>query len=181
MARTASITQDTILQVAFELLQSEGGKAVSARKLATRANCSTQPIFRVFKNMDELSANLFSMALNHFESFYLAYPQKSSLPFVNLGMAYIRFAMENKHLFALLFVADERHGKTLYDILSGKEGNVAKELTKAKADGCADPAGMFSKMWMVIHGAACMSMTGDFDLNETETRKLLEESYQAFS
>ena len=181
MARTASITQDTILNVSFELLQSEGIKAVSARKLAAKANCSTQPIFRIFKNMDELWAELFVMSLANFENFHLAYPQESPVPFVNLGMAYIRFAQENKHLFALLFVADKRYGKTLYDMLNGKAGSVGKELAKAKAEGCADPAGMFSKMWMVIHGAACMSMTGDFDLSETETRKLLEESYQAFS
>ncbi len=35
-------------------------------------------------------------------------------------------------------------------------------------------------MWIFIHGAACMTLTGDYDLQEEDTIKLLEESYNAF-
>lgn len=36
------------------------------------------------------------------------------------------------------------------------------------------------KMWIFIHGAACMSLTGDYDLQEEETIQMLKDSYQAF-
>ena len=39
---------------------------------------------------------------------------------------------------------------------------------------------MFIQMWIFIHGAACMALTGDYDLQEEDTIKLLEESYNAF-
>ena len=181
MARKVSITRNVIMDVAFALAKEEGVGAVSARKLAARASCSTQPIFRIFKNMDELTEELFTMAAAYFEGFYQAYPASSDTPFVNMGMAYIRFAVENKHVFAMLFVADKRYGKTLYDLLSGETGAVGRELAKAKAAGAQDATGLFAKMWMVIHGAACMSLTGDFDLGEAETLTLLEETYKAFT
>ena len=34
------------------------------------------------------------------------------------------------------------------------------------------------KMWIFIHGAACMTITGDYDLPEAETKRLLLESYE---
>ena len=47
MARKETITKEDIIQAAFEILQEEGIEQVTARKLAAKANCSTQPIFRV--------------------------------------------------------------------------------------------------------------------------------------
>ena len=36
------------------------------------------------------------------------------------------------------------------------------------------------RMWIFIHGAASMSLTGDYDLSDQETRKMLEEVYYSF-
>lgn len=65
-------------------------------------------------------------------------------------------------------------------MLNGKNGAVVREINSAKIFGCKDPSGMFMKMWIFIHGAACMTLTGDYDLQEEDTIKLLEESYNAF-
>jgi hypothetical protein len=46
--------------------------------------------------------------------------------------------------------------------------------------GCPDPGDLFMKMWIFIHGAACMSLTGDYDLTDQQTMQLLEHSYYAF-
>ena len=40
---------------------------------------------------------------------------------------------------------------------------------------------MFMKMWIFIHGMACMTITGDYDLGITETVQLLKEAYQSFA
>lgn len=180
MARKESITIENILTAAFEMTREEGFQNVTARKLAAKAGCSTQPIFRVYKNMEELGADLFENAAAYFEQFCLAFPQFQKTPFVNLGMAYIEFAIEEKHLFELLFMSKDRHGKSMYELLNGRGGAVVREINKAKEDGCKDPSGMFMKMWMVIHGAACMTITDDYDLSAQETVKLLADSYSAF-
>ena len=39
---------------------------------------------------------------------------------------------------------------------------------------------LFGNMWIFIHGAACMSLTGDYDLSDAETKALMERSYHAF-
>ncbi len=35
------------------------------------------------------------------------------------------------------------------------------------------------KMWIFIHGCACMVLTGDYDLTEEETIDLLEDIYKS--
>ncbi len=180
MARKETITKKDILNAAFEMASEEGFDHVTARTLAARAGCSTQPIFRVYKNMEELGKELFEQVIAFFTAYYESFPKKSDTPFANLGLAYVCFAQENPKLFQLLFDSENRHGKSLYDILNGPTGAVVKEINNARVHGCKDPSTMFMKMWIFIHGAACMSLTGDYDLSEAETITLLEESYHAF-
>lgn len=180
MARKETITKMDILNAAFEMASEEGFEHVTARTLAAKAGCSTQPIFRIYKNMEELGKDLFEQVVAYFGAYYENFPRKNATPFVNLGLCYIKFAQDNSNLFRLLFAAENRHGKSLYDILNGTNGAVVKEINNAGGHGCTNPGAMFMKMWILIHGAASMSLTGDYDLNEDETIALLEESYQAF-
>lgn len=180
MARKETITKNDIIQAAFELLQEEGVEQVTARKLAAKANCSTQPIFRVYKNMEELIEELFSKSCEYFHDYYNQFPRQTVTPFVNLGNAYIKFAGEHKKIFEFVFVSQNRFGRSMYDLVNGNEGYVSKEIQTATSQGCRNASELFMKMWIFIHGAACMSLTGDYDLSESETIQLLKDSYQAF-
>lgn len=181
MARKETITIDMILDTAFSMTREEGFANVTARKVAAKAGCSTQPIFRVYKNMDELWDAVYEKAISFFRDYYSLYPRMGKTPFSNLGMAYIAFAREEKHLFELLFVSGEKRGKSMYEVLNGGDGNVVYEINLAASLGCPDPGDMFMKMWIFIHGAACMTLTGDYDLSDRDTMNLLECSYEAFA
>lgn len=181
MARKESITQEAILEAAFMMAREEGIEAVTARKLAARAGCSTQPIFRVYRNMEELMAQLYEKAIAVFHESYQSYPKNDITPFVDLGMAYILFAQEEKHLFRMLFMSQQEAKKSMYELLNAESGAVVAQINKAESAGCGNPQELFMKMWIFIHGAASMTLTGDYDLNEQETRDLLRGAYRAFS
>ena len=178
MARKESITKKMVLDSAFEYLRDNGIEEATARKLAAYTGCSTQPFFRLYPSMEALYEDLFSIALDFYERFYLEFERNSTVPFVNLGMAYIAFAQKEPKLFSFIFLSQNRYGKSLYEILNGTEGILSKEIQLAKDGGCKDAMGMFMKMWMFIHGAAAMAITGDYDLGLEETRELLEDSYK---
>lgn len=180
MARKESITRDYLFQTAFQMVRDEGIENVTARKLAAKAGCSTQPIFRLYSNMEELWKDLFERGMEYFEEFYNRTPRYDSTPFINLGVTYIRFAMEEACLFKMLFLSADRYGKSLYEILNGKMGAVGREIARAKSEGCENAGQMFTKMWIFIHGAACMSTTGDYDLQMQETIHMLKEAYKGF-
>lgn len=179
MARKESITKTMLLEAAFEMVKNEGIENLTARKLAAKAGCSTQPIFRTYRNMDEVAEEVFVKAMEYYNEYYKNYQKGSGLPFVDLGMAYIAFAQKDKNLFKLLFVSEQRFGHSLYEILNGELQFVGHEINKAKNLGSKNPSGLFMQMWIFIHGAACMSLTGDYDLGEDETKKLLSDAYKS--
>ena len=174
------ITKQDIIDAGIQLIRENGISSVNARSLAKSLNCSTKPLFRVYKNMEELGEDLFENAVDYFEAFYKKTPKRREVPFVDLGMIYIKFAEKEKNLFKMLFLQTNRHGKSFYEIVNGKGGYVMKEIAKAKEDGCKDPSGMFARMWILIHGAACMTITGDYDMGEAETALMLQDVYAAF-
>lgn len=180
MARKELISRDDILNAAFCMTGEVGIGEVTARKLAAYAGCSTQPIFRHFENMEECIFEVFKKTLEFFDAFYEAYEKGSRLPFVNLGLAYIAFAQKEPKLFEFLFMKVNNYDMNLYTLLNGRTGAVIAEMNKARSEGVANPEMIFMKMWMLIHGAACMSITGDYDLSPADTRIQLEEAYKAF-
>ena len=181
MARKESITIHKILETAFNMTREEGFENVTARKVAAKAECSTQPLFRVYKNMEELWNAVYEEAIQFFQSYYHDFAKVNGTPFVDLGLAYIEFARTEKNLFKLLFVSSGEMKKEMYEIVNGADGNVVKEIAGAKQSGCSNPSDMFMKMWIFIHGAACMSLTGDYDLTKEQTKVMLEQTYRSFS
>lgn len=181
MARKERIHKEYLVNSAFLLAKEEGFENVTARKLAAKAECSTQPIFRLYDNMEDLWKEVYEKAIEYYDSFYSTQPKTCNTPFVDLGMVYIKFATEEKHLFELLFMGKPGdYARSLYDILNGSGAYISAEFARARANGIADSQDLFTKMWIFIHGIACMSVTGDYDLDESQTFELLVDTAKGF-
>jgi len=178
MARKELITRDKILETAFSMAENEGIEHVTARKLASEIGCSTQPIFRVYTNMNELYTEMYQKALDAYAVYYENYKSQVNAPFIHLGLAYINYAREKKMLFQFLFQSEYREKRTLFELLNGKSNAVTQEINRAVAAGCIDPDSLFRKILTVMHGCACMVLTGDYDLSEEETVVLLKDTYK---
>lgn len=180
MPRKQCISGEQILDTAFEIARQEGIEALTARRIAQKAECSTQPIFRVYQSMEELCVDVYEKSAEFFEDFYEFYPKMGKNPFVNLGMAYIAFAKSEKFLFRFLFLSKWKQ-KTMLELMDGKNENVSMEIKRAFEAGNEDAEGLFTEMWMFVHGAACMALTGDYHFSDVQLLALLERAYGAFS
>ena len=173
MARKESITKQMIIDGAFELLKKEGVEAVTARKLAAHIGCSTQPIFRVYENMDELLKELFERSRAYYEDFCNSNKNSYDTPFVSLGINYIRFAKQEQNLFKLLFLSGNKD-HTLYELINGKENAfVMKEIKKIPNLNMDNVELIFTKVFIFMHGMAGMTITGEFDLSDKEAEDML--------
>lgn len=182
MSRKATITQEEIINAAFKITVKEGFDQITSRKLAGAAGCSTQPIFRIYDNMEDLKKDVAIKAIKFFEDFYRNSEKKYDTPFVDLGMSYIGFAQKHTNLFKLLFVSgDNKDGKSMYDIVNGSDENIVREVSRARAAGIQNAEQLFMQMWIFIHGAGCMAVTGDYDLDEADSVAMLKSAYEAFS
>ena len=182
MSRKATITQKEIVNAAFKITKKEGFEQITSRKLAAAAGCSTQPIFRIYENMDGLKKDVYDKAPAYYDDYYNDFVKSHDVPFVDLGLAYIGFAQKYPHLFRLLFISEQGPDtKSMYDLVNGSGENVVKEISKAQANGVVNAQQLFMQMWIFIHGAGCMAVTGDYDLDEAASVNMLESAYKAFS
>jgi len=183
MARKEVITKEMILEGAFSMVRKSGLEAVTARKLAQEIGCSTQPIFRVYKNMEELYKELYHEARVFYEEFYEGNTLVDATPFVGLGLSYIRFSQKETNLFKLLFLTKHDEDQTMYDLINGSnhQGFVIREIRRIP-DLNPDHAGsIFMKIFTFIHGMACMAVSGEFDLEQAEVIKMIQDAYYAFT
>ncbi|WP_461213465.1 TetR/AcrR family transcriptional regulator [Lacticaseibacillus sp. GG6-2] len=104
MARRKSITETQILETAYQLVVEEGFKSFTARNIARHLNCSTQPIYLEFNSMGELKSAVMERIKTELTN--QVSRRYTDDPIVDLGLAYIDFALENRMLYRAVFVED---------------------------------------------------------------------------
>ena len=175
MARKESVTKKIISDGAFDLLREQGIEMLTARKLASYIGCSTQPIFRVYNGMEELLAEMFAKASEYYENYCVSFERTSPVPFVDLALCYINFAKDEPNLFKLLFMTKHGEDITMYNLLNGKDGSfVIKELRRIPNLDMNNAETIFMKVFVFMHGMACMVTNGEFDLSDGETEEMLK-------
>lgn len=177
MPAKKQVPREAILQAAFTILQKDGFEAVNARNLAKALKCSTQPIYLSFKGMDELKEALYPLAENVYQDFIKKELEKSEYPpYKAGGMAYIRFAKEEKHLFKLLFMRE----RTKAQIIDEKKFlTETVESISAHTGMDLDTAYQFHlEMWFLGHGIATMLITSYFDLSMETVSDMLTDAYK---
>lgn len=181
MARKEQISKQMILDGAFQLVREQGIEMLTARKLAAHIGCSTQPIFRVYANMDELEKEVFEKAKAFYEQYCLDFPNENEMPFIDLGLCYITFAKKELNLFKLLFLTPHDEENTMYDLINGAEhGFVISQFRRIKNLDMNKAGDIFMKVFIFMHGMACMAICGELDLSKEEILPTLKETIEGF-
>jgi len=177
MPPKVKITREAIINAAIGIVRTDGAQGINARTVAAVLQCSTQPVFSNFASMEELRLAVAQRA----EELYREYMQTELdsgkyPPYKASGMAYIRFAKEERELFKLLYMCD-RSGQ---DIPEGSELTDEMEHM-VRTNTCLDSqdAKLFHlEMWAFVHGIAAMFATGFLDLEWELVSKMLTDTYQ---
>jgi len=176
MPPKVKITKEEIVQTALALLRKEGEAAINARSIAAALHCSTQPVFSNFATMEQLQEAVTDAAYKLYLSFLQTEVESGKyLPYKAYGMAYIRFAKEEKELFKLLFMCD-RDGKALNptaDFTSSVEMIMrANGMTRERAER------MHLEMWTCVHGIGTMLTTSFFAPDWELISEMVTDVYQ---
>ena len=178
MAPKVKITKEDIINAATEIVRKEGTEAINARNVAAALGCSTQPVFSNFSSMDELKLAVVDMADSLCADYIKAECEKGEYPHYKAsGMAYIRFAKEEKELFKLLYMRD-RSKEANADSVDSPLNDSMISLVQGNTGLDGQNAGLFHlEMWAVVHGIATMIATGFFDLEWELISKMLTDTY----
>lgn len=167
MPPKAKISKDSIIEKAFELTRLYGFEKITARALANELNCSTQPIFYAFRNMEDLKKEVYLKTRSFFDTNMMQPPADPETPFfLSMGITYVKLAQEEKNLFRLLCMSDSFQLNSLYDL--------AEQVPIP-----IDPD-VFVKTWIFTHGIATIVSTNSTNISIEEIKLLLMEASASF-
>ena len=115
-------TRDNIIQTAFEIAKNEGAENINVRTVSKKLGCSTQPVMYHFKNIEELKDEVYQKADDYHTEYITNIDGNAQDVLKNIGARYIRFAVEEKHLFRFLFQSDKSQKNSIVDINESGEG-----------------------------------------------------------
>ena len=175
MPSKTKITKEILIKTAYTLVREEGFEKLSTRSLAKKTGCSTQTIFSNFDSFEDLCQVVIELAykkyLDTIEEVTLSkkYPEYKSS-----GIAYVRFAKEEKNLFKLLFMRD----RSKEEIVPDYSWEKSIELIKNNLSVSANRAELFHlEMWTVVHGLAVMCATSFCNIDEELVSTILSDTF----
>jgi len=178
MPPQVKVSKEKILTTAFEMVRESGFESVTARKLAERLACSTQPIFRVYENMDALKRDLFFMGTELFSEYILSKKSKKEPAYLSLGMAYIEIARKEKNLFKLIAAIEDYQADEIKEfLLRGEVGEYLDTLPEAESLGQKERRELFMAVWYITHGIATLVVSNRSGLSDEEIRGLIQKTY----
>lgn len=151
-----------ILSAALGIVKERGMGALTARELGSALSCSSQPVFTVFRNMEEVQSEVRTLAM----ALYATYVQRGLLeekPFLGVGRQYILFAMQEPKLFQLLFMTERSDTFNVSEALPVIDENYEAILSAAMAQNAlnrADAQRFYRHLWVYAHGLAALCATG---------------------
>lgn len=181
MGRKAKIDKQMILEAAYELLDEGGIEAVAIKSIASKLNCSTQPVSWHFGSMTELKKALYFYAT---EKSFSELPSKmENKPafeaFFISGVHYLSLACEHPNVFRFInidstektigeritgpgSIFENQFDKESYEIIAREYDVPEEKLRSAVRD-----------VVIYTHGLAAMMLFDDFKLPKEQALKMV--------
>lgn len=153
--------KEEIVEAALRIAAASGVGAVTARGVAKELGVSVGPIFTYFSAMEELKRAVREKALLRYRS-YIVKGLSEDLPFLGLWKQFIRFAKEERELFRLLFLSDNKDGDQGFFWLLDYSAELARPSVM-RFYGMNETAayGFFRDIWLVAFSFAVLTVNGD--------------------
>lgn len=178
MPPTVRFTRDAVLHAACQLMRREGMEALNARAIAKELGGSTQPIFRLFTNMEDLHRELILYVARQFQAHAEADMAQSDSPYIQLCTTYLLYGRDEPELFKLLFMRDrvsegQYSDQTNFDLVF----NIIKKETPLDDETALL---FFERTWLFIHGlAVCIATKYIPCQDERYLISMVKEAYNA--
>ena len=172
MAPRVKFTREEFAEAGLSVVRKKGFSALTAQALAEELKSSTRPIFTCFGTMDELKSEVYAAA----EAVYRDYEDvglKHPIPFLGVGLQYIRFAKEDPELYRLLFLTPRTEFGGAMTSMKHLQNMIRESLMSIYKIDAKTADFYFRDLWLVVHGLATLIVTGDCPYSDDEISQIL--------
>ncbi|MBF8807700.1 MAG: TetR/AcrR family transcriptional regulator [Enterococcus lacertideformus] len=178
MARKKTITKDQILAAAFEVATTEGFAKFTARNIANKMNCSTQPIYLEFKNMDELKQALFVQIYDYLK--YEVFPVvHTGNTIIYLAFNYINFAKREKKLYSSLYLEEYGGGSDMQNFSYNYFFEMVKKDPEYAELSTEQINSLHNTTWIIATGLAALMSSNIIHPTNEQIEKMIQDSIDA--
>ncbi len=167
MARKKTITRDQILNAAYQLVATEGFSKFTARNIANKMKCSTQPIYLEFQNMDDLKDQLYEKIQAYLANDVFSKEHTGDF-IVDLTLNYVQFAVKEKILYRALYVEEHGGGTRMSEFSYAYFMEELKKVPDLKRLSEPKKEKLMFDTWIMASGIASLSSGHLIELNEQE-------------
>lgn len=168
MPPKAKITKEMIVEEAFQIARTQGVDKITARSIAQRLKCSTQPVLYYFATVEEIKEAVYQRA-DAYHTRFLMGAEGGRDGMLGIGLRYVRFAAEERNLFHLLFQPGAFSGASLNDLVSSEELNPIIQALRQETGVMEDAAReIFSTLFVFVHGYASLLANNEMKLEEDQ-------------
>lgn len=171
----AKVTRDMVIEAAFAVARTAGAEQVNARTVSEKLGCSTQPVMYHFATIEALKRAVYAKA-DRYHSDYLM--ETEDLP-LGIGLNYIRFAIEELHLFRFLFQSGFAVEGSLPEMLDSAELEpILSAMQGVLGLGAGQTKEVFLTVALFTHGYASIIANNRLEFDEAAVSKHLERVWE---
>lgn len=179
MPPKSKTSKEDILNASFLIARKKGITEVNARSIAKQLNCSTQPLFRIYQNMNELKEDLIERIYQYYREFTERYSDDDEL--FRVSYAYIEFARKEKNLFKAVYVSDVGGTRSLSQVITSTYNqNIIQKMVKQYQITEAKANQVFRDVRFYSHGIASYILVDSISLSDQEVVELLKIAIDKF-
>lgn len=181
MPPKAEITKEKVLDAAFDIVREEGLEAITARSIAQRLKCSTQPIYSVYGNMEAVKDDVYNKAVHFALSSMKEYKDESNTPALNLAVGFLQVAKNEKQLFRTIYLSGHRKYDLKTEKFIGEEMYTAYLRQRGRLSTAAESKlkKILIRLTIYLVGMGTMINTNTLAFDMNEATEMIEEMYEA--
>lgn len=179
MPAKAKVTKEMIIDAGFAVAREAGAENISARTVSERLHCSTQPVMYHFATIEALKRAVYAKADCYHSEYLMNMKKTLNSAALGIGMNYIRFAIEEPHLFRFLFQSDYFSGSTLLELIDAEAlSPVLSAMQGTLGIGMEQTKGVFLTVFLFAHGYASIIANNSLKYDEELINSQLEQAYR---
>lgn len=187
MPRRMSQSHDELRLQAVEaaqlIVRDEGLGGLTVRRIATGLGCSVGTVYNLFLDLDDIVLHVAARVLDdmHDALFTAALPEPAVDRLVEIARRYIRFAGQQRRLWAMVFEHEPGHDRPTPDWHLARVERLVADVHAMAAPAFAaarDPSALAASievLWASVHGIAALGLKGKLGFVTTTDAEALAE------
>ena len=178
MPPRAKITEEMVVDAAFQVTRADGEANVNARTVAKRLGCSTQPVMYHFAKIEDLKRAVYEKT-GRFHTEYIMNVPPSRNIMLGIGLNYIRFSVEEPNLFRFLFQSGFATENSLFEMVDSDElSPVINAMQRDMGLTVKQTKEVFITLAMFVHGYASIIANNNLRFDESVASEHLNRVYR---